>query len=101
MKGDTRVVETGTVDLNAERTEIKLGEMCDVCGRVVDDPNDAVRAELTASGAMCPSAMTFHQACYERASSMWQPDPESYCTVDPLFPETGQWNQAQAESEGA
>jgi len=22
---------------------------------------------------------------------MWQPDPDSYCTVDPLFPETGQW----------
>jgi hypothetical protein len=65
-------------------------EMCDVCGQAVP-ADDMVKAELTAAGAMCPSAMTFHTACYEKASSMWQPDPESYCTVDPLFPETGQW----------
>jgi hypothetical protein len=40
---------------------------------------------------MCPTAMTFHTACFEQASAMWEPDPDSYCTVDPLFPETGQW----------
>lgn len=66
-----------------------------MCGLAVD-PATAVRAELQASDAMCPSAMTFHPACYELASSMWQPEPEdSFCTVDPLFPETQQWSQAK------
>ena len=74
-----------------ERAEIKLGELCDVCGQPVP-PEEAYRAELTVSGAMCPSPMTFHPPCYERASSLWQPDPDSYCTVDPLFPETAQWS---------
>jgi hypothetical protein len=83
------------------REEIKLGETCDVCGRVVDDPNDAYRAELTVSGAMCPSPMLFHNACYEKASSMWQPDPDSYCTVDPEYPETGQWTLPEQTSDSA
>lgn len=50
-----------------------------------------VKAELVAAGAMCPTAMTFHTACYEKAAAVWKPDPDSYCTVDPLFPETSQW----------
>ncbi len=50
-----------------------------------------IKTELTVAGAMCPTAMTFHTGCYEKASAMWQPDPESYCTVDPLFPDTGKW----------
>jgi hypothetical protein len=50
-----------------------------------------VKSEFTVMGAMCPTAMTFHTACYAQASSLWEPDPDSYCTVDPLFPETGQW----------
>ncbi len=83
--------DTDTAVQTAGSDEIRLGETCDVCGQVVDDPNDAHRAELAVSGAMCPSPMVFHKACYERASSMWQPDPDSYCTVDPEFPETGQW----------
>jgi hypothetical protein len=76
--------------------EVKLGETCDVCGQVVDDPEDAFRAELTVSGAMCPSPMVFHKACYEKAADMWQPDPDSYCTVDPEFPETSQWTETEA-----
>jgi hypothetical protein len=67
-----------------------VGDQCDVCGKDVP-ADDLVKTELTVAGAMCPTAMTFHTACYEKASAMWQPDPESYCTVDPLFPETGQW----------
>jgi hypothetical protein len=84
--------QTGRSPSGASRTsgEVKLGEMCDVCGQVVAG-DEAVRAELSVSGAMCPSPMTFHPSCYEQASVMWQPDPDSYCTVDPLFPETGQW----------
>src|SRR5215210_2709484 len=67
-----------------------VGEQCDVCGQTVPS-DDMVKTELTVAGAMCPTAMTFHTGCYEKASAMWQPDPESYCTADPLFPETGQW----------
>ncbi|MGI9079934.1 MAG: hypothetical protein ACR2GF_03810 [Acidimicrobiales bacterium] len=70
--------------------EVVLGELCDACGQVVD-PAEAVKAELTVSGAMCPSPMNFHPACAEKASVLWHPDPDSYCTYDPLFPETGQW----------
>lgn len=65
-------------------------ESCDMCGK--DITNDAVRAELSfGEGAMCPTPMTMHKACYEKASQLWQPDPESTCVVDPLFPETEQW----------
>jgi hypothetical protein len=70
--------------------EVKLGEMCDACGQVVP-AGEGVQAELTVSGAMCPSPMNFHKECYEKASELWHPDPDSYCEVDPLFPETGQW----------
>ncbi len=70
--------------------QASIAESCDVCGRDVPT-DDMVKTELTVAGAMCPTAMTFHTACYEQAAAMWQPDPESYCTVDPLFPETGQW----------
>ncbi len=70
--------------------EVKLGEMCEVCAQVVP-PGEGVRAEMSVSGAMCPSPMLFHQECYEKASELWQPDTDSYCTVDPEFPETAQW----------
>lgn len=76
-------------------------EQCDVCGQPVP-VDDMVKAELSVAGAMCPTAMTFHTACHEQASVMWQPDPDSYCTVDPLFPETGQWVlPEEAEGGGA
>jgi hypothetical protein len=96
---ETRPPQTATKPNRQATEEIKLGETCDVCGRVVDDPDDAHRAELTVSGAMCPSPMVFHKACYEKASAMWQPDPDSYCTVDPEFPETGQWTLPEASDE--
>ena len=83
-------METSTPQTTASAGEIKLGEMCDVCAQVVP-AEEAVRAELTVAGAMCPSPMVFHPECYEKASVLWQPDPDSYCTVDPEFPETGQW----------
>jgi hypothetical protein len=67
-----------------------VAEQCDVCGQTVA-AEDAVKQELSVMGAMCPTAMTFHKACFEQASSLWQPDPDSYCTVDAQFPETGQW----------
>jgi hypothetical protein len=63
---------------------------CDVCG--LDVPaDDMVKAELVINNAICPTAMTFHTACYEQASVLWKPDPDSYCTADPLFPETSKW----------
>ena len=69
---------------------MKPPELCDVCGGEVP-PAEAYRAELTAASSMCPTPMLFHQSCYEQASTIWQPDPDSYCTVDPEFPETQQW----------
>lgn len=76
---------------------------CDICGQNVS-PEDSYSTELTAQGATCPTAMTMHRACYEAASELWQPeDPDSTCTYDPLFPETGQWSalqQAADESAG-
>ena len=75
-------------------------EQCDVCGVPVP-ADEMVKTELSVAGAMCPTAMTFHKACYDQASAMWQPDPDSYCTVDPLFPETGQWVLPEdAEAKG-
>lgn len=79
---------------------LNLTPSCDVCGRDVT-PDDYYSAELTASGAMCPSPMTFHKACFEAASTMWYPDPDSYCTVDPLFPETAQWASPASPAAGA
>ncbi|MDQ6909542.1 MAG: hypothetical protein M3Z84_01960 [Actinomycetota bacterium] len=76
------------------------GELCDVCGQETD-PATAYKAELTVSGAMCPSPMNFHPECYEKAAYLWQPDPDSYCTVDPLYPETGQWTSPSPEGTQA
>lgn len=72
---------------------------CDVCGQTVT-PADSYNTELTAQGATCPTSMTMHQACYEAASALWVPeDPDSTCTYDPLFPETGQWARLQQTAE--
>ena len=71
--------------------EIKPVELCDVCGVPVP-AEEAVKVELSAADAMCPTPMTFHKDCSEKASEIWQPDPDSYCTVDPEFPETQQWS---------
>lgn len=79
-----------TQEKTATAGEVKLGELCDACGQVVP-PEEAIKAELTVSGAMCPSPMNFHKECYEKASELWHPDPDSYCSVDAEFPETGQW----------
>lgn len=73
--------------------ETTLTEMCDVCGTEVD-PAEAVREELTMGQMMCPIAMVFHPACRQRASDMWEPDSDSYCTVDTEYPETQQWSRA-------
>jgi hypothetical protein len=74
-----------------QTTQASIAESCDVCGADVPK-DDMIKTELTVAGAMCPTAMTFHTACYEKAATMWQPEEsDSYCTVDPLFPETGQW----------
>ncbi len=69
-------------------------EMCDVCGQDVP-AEDAFKAELSVAGAMCPTPMTFHKACYEQASAMWQPDPDSICVNDPDFPETKRWTRSE------
>ena len=76
-----------------------LRPTCDVCGKDVS-PAEAYNMELTAQGATCPTALTLHQACYEAASELWVPEsPDSTCTYDPLFPETGQWAVLQREAE--
>lgn len=78
---------------------MKPAELCDVCGGEVD-PAEAVKTELAAANAMCPTPMTLHQRCYEQASAIWEPDTDSYCTTDPEFPETAQWTP-QENSGGA
>ena len=72
-------------------------EICEVCGLEVD-PADAVRTEVSVGDMMCPTAMTFHRACHERASELWQPDADSYCTTDPEFPETQTWQTPGAST---
>lgn len=72
--------------------------MCDVCGREVPTGTGR-REEVGVSGAMCPAPMAFHDECWERASQMWQPETDSYCEVDPLFPETAQWVALQQQQE--
>lgn len=74
-------------------------DLCDVCGSEVAG-DEGVRAEMTVAGAMCPTPMVMHPACYERAKDMWQPDDDSLCSVDPLFPETTQWSAPQPEAAG-
>lgn len=72
---------------------------CDMCGQPVSK-DDYITTELTTQGATCPTTMTLHQACYEAAASLWVPEgPDSTCRVDPLFPETAQWNQMQQAAE--
>lgn len=74
--------------------------MCDVCGREVP-PGKGHREEVGVSGAMCPAPMAFHDECWELASHMWAPEPDSYCEIDPMFPETAHWvvEQQQQESQ--
>lgn len=74
--------------------------MCDVCG--LDVPaGEGVSSEVSVAGAMCPTPMAFHKACFEEASKMWTPDPDSYCLVDDRFPESQQWDKLQAEADKA
>ncbi|MGH2704964.1 MAG: hypothetical protein ACRDJ4_07695 [Actinomycetota bacterium] len=68
---------------------MRTGETCDVCGGEIS--GDAIRAELSIEEMMCPTPMSFHPACYEQASVLWQPDTESICVVDPDYPETQTW----------
>lgn len=75
---------------------MKASDMCDVCGREVA-PGEGHREELSTGASMCPTPMAFHDECWERAKDMWQPDPDSLCVVDPLFPETAQWTLPDAD----
>lgn len=76
-----------------------LSTLCDVCAQPVGE-DDCFQTEVTAQGATCPMMMSFHIACYEAASSLWIPEgADSTCRVDPLFPETAQWNAMQGAAE--
>lgn len=76
---------------------MKPPDTCDVCG--VDVPADeGVRTEVSKEGAMCPTAMVFHDPCYEQARQFWDIDAGSSCPVDPDFPETGMWDIPVADS---
>lgn len=69
---------------------MKPRESCDMCGQ--DISGKTIRAELSfGEGAMCPTPMTMHEKCYEKASELWQPDPESTCVIDREYPETQKW----------
>ncbi|MGH2772532.1 MAG: hypothetical protein ACRDIU_05285 [Actinomycetota bacterium] len=74
-------------------------ESCDICGQ--DISGEAVRAELSfGADAMCPTPMTMHKECHEKASAMWKPDEESVCVVDNLFPETQQYSAERTRAMG-
>ena len=75
---------------------MKANDQCDVCGKDVP-PGEGHREELSAGASMCPTPMAFHDQCWELAKDMWQPDQDSLCVVDPMFPETSQWSEAQAK----
>ncbi|MDQ3305749.1 MAG: hypothetical protein M3535_07160 [Actinomycetota bacterium] len=68
---------------------MKPSETCDVCGQAVAT-DEAVHEEMSVGPMLCPTAMTFHVACYERAASIWSPD-DSFCGLDPDFPEMADW----------
>lgn len=72
---------------------MEASEICEMCAEPVA-PQEAYRAEVTVDGLMCPTPMTFHQACYEQASHLWKPVSDSICQVDPDYPETQQWTPA-------
>lgn len=66
-------------------------QTCEACGLEVA-PDASVQAEMTfGEQAMCPTPMSFHPRCYERARDLWYEPAESLCSVDPEFPETGRW----------
>lgn len=73
---------------------MKAPDLCDLCGAEVP-PDEGHRAELSVGASMCPTPMAFHDQCWVQASHLWQPDPDSTCTTDPLYPETAQWSQAE------
>lgn len=80
---------------NSVKPGFGLHNTCDVCAQPVSE-DELFQTELTAQGATCPTMMSFHRACYEAAAELWIPEgPDSTCRVDPLFPETAQWNAMQ------
>jgi hypothetical protein len=84
-------------DLSMGTMVSMLGDICDVCGQPVP-PEEAFKAEVSCSQSMCPTSMTLHQACYDKASDMWQPD-DSYCGIDPDFPEMAAWLEVSGGAE--
>lgn len=66
-------------------------ETCEICGTEVA-PDEAVRTELSLGDqSMCPTPMSLHPQCYERATEVWEHPDEALCAVDPEFPETAHW----------
>lgn len=74
-------------------------DTCDVCGIDVP-PDEGVRTEVSVENAMCPTAMVFHESCFEKASQFWDTNPGDSCPVDPEFPETGMWDIPVADAKG-
>jgi len=64
--------------------------MCDICGQPVA-AGEAVRGEMMTSELMCPTNMTLHQDCFEKAAVMWAVE-EPECGYDPRYPETAEWS---------
>ncbi|HVM12701.1 MAG TPA: hypothetical protein VM287_00020 [Egibacteraceae bacterium] len=72
-------------------TDIAPPQTCEACGLEVA-PDEAVQAEMTfGEAAMCPTPMSFHPQCFERAGDVWFESGDSLCSVDPEYPETGRW----------
>lgn len=72
-------------------------DTCDVCGIDVR-PDEGVRTEVSKEGAMCPTAMVFHDDCFEKAKSFWDVDSGTSCPVDDDLPGLGLWDIPVADS---
>lgn len=68
---------------------------CDVCGGDLS-PGESVTADLSVADLTCPTPMTLHPACFERAAALWTDSADSLCIVDPDYPETQTWTPVTA-----
>jgi len=72
-------------------------DTCDVCGLDVA-PDEGVRTEVSKEGAMCPTAMVFHDPCYTKAKEFWDLESGLSCPVEPDLPGLGAWDLPVADT---
>lgn len=78
-------------------SDMNPSDTCDVCGIDVP-PDQGVRTEVSVENAMCPTAMVFHDSCFEQARQFWDVEPAA-CQIDPDFPEPPLWDVSAAGAQ--